>query len=273
MLAVGCKGGGEPFRLDSAFKKALGGGMSASELSAMAFDPNDADRRRMGVEMLSRKSWGLKEPYLKGYATLLKSDPEPLVRGVAVRALGKAGDAKYLDDIVNALSDESAMVRGDAAVALDNVLGTPAIEPLRKRAMEDASPDVRAQCAKALRHYYTKEVIKTLLGCLSDPAFVVRYEAHASLVRLAKTDMGYDPQPWGEALLGRSTPPVEPPRPWWDWLGVTAGKGRQASAPATAATSQPAPAPARPWWDWMGITRQKPKPAPTSAPASEPFEK
>ncbi|MFW6066561.1 MAG: HEAT repeat domain-containing protein, partial [Planctomycetota bacterium] len=171
-------------------------GPSASELVAMAFDADDSDRRREGVTLLSARDWGLEEPYLKGYATLLASDTDPRVRSAAVRALGKADDKTYLPDVVKALDDPDQQVRRDAAASLCTLTGEEAVAPLCRHAEEDSSADVRAACAAALRHYPRPEVARTLINALDDSAFSVRYRAKRSLVEMTGRDLGYDADAW-----------------------------------------------------------------------------
>ncbi len=199
-------------------------GRTPRENVVMAFDPNDPDLRRDGILALSKKDWGLKEPYLKGYAAILRTDEDPLVRSAAVGALGKARDPNYIDDVARSLFDRVAFVRQDAAAALDSLVGEVAVNPLRNRAVNDTDQDVRANCARALRHYRRDDVVQTLVQCLSDKAFSVRYQAHASLVAVAGKDLGYEPHDWaGLALEG--LPPRKPekkPDTWWDrlWRGL-----------------------------------------------------
>ncbi|MGC9454717.1 MAG: HEAT repeat domain-containing protein [Phycisphaerae bacterium] len=199
-------------------------GPSASELVAMAFDAEDSDRRREGVTLLSSRDWGLEEPYLKGYAALLASDTDPRVRSAAVRALGKAEDETYLGDVTEALDDPEPQVRRDAAAALDTLTGEEAVAPLCRRAESDASSDVRAACAKALRHYRRPEVVAALIGRLDDPAFAVRYNARQSLVEITGRDLGYDSDAWCEAgaedLLAGADESRQG-RPWWDILNIS----------------------------------------------------
>ena len=230
--SAGCREAGKPFSLQNV----LTGFMAPSprQQVVMAFGHNDPDKRREGVVLLANNSWGLKEPCLAGYATLLKVDDNAMVRSTAVRALGKAGEAKYLPDIVACLSDVSAMVRWDAAVALDEVLGEAAIKPLQEHAVTDTSVDVRIACIKALRHYRSGEVIYTLLECMKDRAFGVRYQARTLLVELTGCDFGYKPDDWSVLASGplppiRPVPSKRPARPWWDFLGVTQKRTRSDS--------------------------------------------
>lgn len=190
----------------------------------MAFDPEDPDRRREGIALLSKRDWGLREPHLKGYAALLEADDDPSVRSVAARALGKAGDTKYLSDVIKALSDKSPSVRWDAAAALDKLTGESAIDPLRQYALEDSSVDVRTSCARALRHYRRTLVVQTLTECLLDENFGVRYQAHTSLVEIAGRDLGYYPESWKGVSAVAALRTDEKKRPWWDWFGTSRGK-------------------------------------------------
>jgi HEAT repeat protein len=210
-------------------------GRTPRENVALAFDPNDPDLQRDAILALSKKDWGLKEPYLKGYAAILRTDEDPLVRSAAVRALGKAGDPKYMEDVARTLFDRVPFVRQDAAAALDDLVGDVAVEPLRNRAVNDTDQDVRANCARALRHYRRNDAVQTLVQCLSDKAFAVRYQAHASLAAIAGKDLGYEPQDWaGLALEG--LPPATPakePGSWWDrlWRGLRKPGAKPAPKP------------------------------------------
>lgn len=219
---TGCKGD-QSFSLNKVMKRLKS--PTPEEQVAMAFDPDDADRRREGVALLSGNSWGLKEPYLAGYAELLEADEDELVRSAAARALGKAGDAKYLANLLAALSDGSDVVRWDAAVALDTVTGAAAVGPLQERALDDDSADVRSACAKAMRHYRKSGVVKTLAQCLADDSFAMRHQAHASLVDITGRDLGRRPEDWSDFAKADPPPrPVVTSKPWWDWFGVTRKK-------------------------------------------------
>ncbi|MFA6134334.1 MAG: HEAT repeat domain-containing protein [Phycisphaerae bacterium] len=180
-------------------------------------DPNDPDKRRASIVEWSGKSWGLKEPYTAYYAASLRKDNDALVRSAAAGALGQTHDAKYVGNLAAALEDASPQVRWDVAQALDDLPGKAAIGPLQKHATEDESADVRASCARALRHYGSNEVGKTLLMCLADDDFAVRHQAHATLVELSSgRDVGFNARDWEKALENESSPKAST-RPWWQW--------------------------------------------------------
>jgi len=214
---------------------------SPAEMVDMTFDADDADARRRGIVLLSGNDWGLAEPYLKGYALLLANDRCGFVRSAAARALGKAGNTKYLPEIVAALADESPAVRCDAAVALDRVIGGAAVAPLREHAAEDSSADVRAACVKALRHYRRDEVAQTLLRCLSDESLIVRRRARGSLVALFGREPGREAADWTPVVAGGvpTTLPAKQAGPWWDVFGLRRkGSAGAASQPRRSPQSE-----------------------------------
>lgn len=192
---------------------------SPRERIAMAFDVDDPDRRREGIVALTEvRGWDA-EPYLEAYATLA-GDPDPLVRGAAIGALARAGASDYLDVVIAALDDRHRRVRLDAAEALDRLHGDAAVGPLRRGATEAEDPDLRARCARALRHYRTRPVLDTLLAALGDEAFAVRYAARRSLRMLTGEDGAYSAAAWRRVLAAEEDPfaraeTSEPKRPWW----------------------------------------------------------
>jgi HEAT repeat protein len=214
----------------------------------MTFDPNDADKRREGIVLLSSKPWGVKEPYLKGYATILRNDDNDNVRAAALNALGKAGDATYLNDICIALSDPADKVRWVAADVLGMLPFAKTNDPhllvavarLRDHAKDDKSADVRAACAKSLRNHIDDDVVETLIDCLEDKEFGVRWQAHESLRGISGLDLGYERADWSQYLAKRAirTPPAtkpanSSPKPLGDLLGHDTGtRATNPSAPA-----------------------------------------
>ncbi len=207
---------------------------SPGELVRQMFESPDADVRRSAIEKLVSKDWGRRKPYTEAYAALT-ADPAATVRSTAVRALGRCGDADQLKAVLAALNDREEMVRWDAAVALDSLIDEQAVKGLTERAALDGSVDVRAAAAKALRHYRRKDVLETLLGCLEDASFCVRYQAAKSLGELTGESAGLEADQWRTVLAAKADPfarQAKRQRPWWDWLGVSKSAPTPATQPA-----------------------------------------
>jgi len=184
---------------------------------ALAFDTEDADSRRAGILALSGRRGGLEEPYLKAYA-LLAEDPDPLVRSAAILALGRAGEATYRPTIVAGLEDSSPIVRADAAVSLDRMPGLEAVDPLSQHAVDDADPEVRVRCIRALRHYRRRSVLQTLILCVDREQLAQRRIAREVLREMTGEDFGYDSRLWDKRLSAKEDPfaaPPPPSPPWW----------------------------------------------------------
>ena len=217
--AAGCKPAVKDAPNNGIVKKMFG--PSPTELVRQMFESEDPDLRRSAIEELSKHDWGRRGSYLKAYA-ILTADPAATVRSAAVRALGRAGDAKYAREIISALSDREPSVRLDAAVALDSILAPDAIEPLSVRATSDVSPDVRVAAARALRKYRRADVLETLLRGLDDPKLAVRLQAAESLTELTGENAGADARDWRRTLADKKDPFSRPVKPdnklWWDRL-------------------------------------------------------
>jgi hypothetical protein len=255
----GCskKGNSEPFTVDRLIKKGFGADSDTpTEMAGKIFDEKDPDTRRMGIEMLSKKKWALRDPYLKRFAQLTdpKFEADPTVRAVAVRTLGRAGETKYQDQINAALDDPSPVVRCDAAIVLQQMPSEKTVTRLQLLAISsEESVDVRAAAVGALRHYRTDSVYKTLLRALDDEDFTVRSAAHKSLVFITGQDRGYAPENWAGTpdQLGQETLP-EPvvryhKRPWWDWMKVT--KESEQVSPEAAEDEDNRSR----WYDWIQL--------------------
>ncbi|MFP4355711.1 MAG: HEAT repeat domain-containing protein [Phycisphaerae bacterium] len=213
-LLAGCESPGNVFR--KMFPP------SPKKMVAMATNPDDADMRRQGLMMLSSQSYGTKDEFVEVYVDILLTDPEPTVRSAAARAIGKSGNGKYAGQLAQGLSDSDTQVRWDVAIALDNVVGDGAVDPLRNTVSQDESKDVRAAAAVAMRHYPRMPVILTLVDALDDEAFAVQFQARKALVDMTGYPFGYEPEDWAPVASGQlpmTAPRTE--RPWWDVLQVT----------------------------------------------------
>ncbi|MCY2932137.1 MAG: HEAT repeat domain-containing protein [Planctomycetota bacterium] len=211
---------------------------SEADLVKMANDPSDPDQRRQGINGLGKLSWGGAGRHAGLFVERL-GDEDNNVRSAAIRALAQLGQAQYVPALVAKLEDPSLMVRDDAAVALDTVQGEQAVAPLQAHASGDPNPQVRGRCARALRHYSGREVLNTLVGCLKDNNFGVRYEAHESLKSLTNRDFEYDAARWGDYVSGANVPAAGA-RADKGFLGLL-GSGESKATPPPAPPVPPAP--------------------------------
>ena len=158
------------------------------------FDTSDADQRMAGMAWLARQKYGHDKPYMRAYK-LLTTDPNPLVRGEAMIALGTSHQPAVAPTLLLGLQDKSKFVRLCAAMGLTYVNNPLAIGPLLKHLRHDPDMQVRIYCAQALKYYKTRRVIRALIATLDD--------RNVALVQFAWSDLT---QQTGQKLPQHSGP-------------------------------------------------------------------
>jgi cyclophilin family peptidyl-prolyl cis-trans isomerase/HEAT repeat protein len=106
------------------------------------------------------------------------ADPDPRVRGTAVRAVARIGGPGAIAGLVAALQDTEAAVRVEAAFGLGQLADASTLPRLRESA-KDAVASVRAAVAEALGKMHAPSSADDLTSLLDDPDAKVR--ANASL--------------------------------------------------------------------------------------------
>jgi HEAT repeat protein len=144
--------------------------------------PNAAERATAADEM-GRRGYRLRQEISGVLRPLLKSDPDPLVRAAAGRALGRLGVREAVPDLIAALEDKSAEVRVVAAAALWRLPDPSAVEPL-VRHLGDSDPAVREWSVQALGVIGEPRVTASVVRLLADPVRAVRISAVLSLGRI-----------------------------------------------------------------------------------------
>lgn len=167
-------------RGDEAFKKAT------ERLKA-----KDPKERASAADEMGRRGYRFRHEISELLRPLLRSDPEPVVRAAAGRALGRLGAREAVPDLVKALSDTSADVRVVAAAALWRLPDPTATEPLLER-VKDADKAVREWSALALGVIGDKRAVSEMVRLLGDPERSVRLAAVRSLGRIGDPD-GLEP--------------------------------------------------------------------------------
>lgn len=104
-------------------------------------------------------------------------DGDPALQRVTLRALGEIGSPEATQAVANCLADENDSVRSSAARALGLLGDTRAIDPLADVLAEDDADDARASAAWALNQIGTEEAKEIAAEYADDRAYVVQTEA------------------------------------------------------------------------------------------------
>jgi HEAT repeat protein len=97
--------------------------------------------------------------------TLLASDSDCGPRGNAAEALGKIGDEKATDALIESLNDTEAFVRRESAKALGKLKNKKAVDPLIKL-LKDPAYKVRADAATALKEIGDDRAVAPMIEVL-----------------------------------------------------------------------------------------------------------
>ncbi len=165
--------------------------------AVMKMEDAHPDNRRAGIADLTDRDYGKQAPYTDRYQQIASFDTSPLVRSTAIRALNRSRDGSAAKLFVNALTDESELVRLEGAKALSNVpteLAIPALIKLVNNPAENV--DVRIAGAEALRHYRSLEVARSLVNLLGERDFGLAWQARQSLRFMTGADRRYDQTAW-----------------------------------------------------------------------------
>ena len=194
----GCENFGPSRDFDELIPRLLGAinGKSPEEAARNLFDVTSPDERRDAIAYLEVRSYGHEPPYMRAYE-LLTTDPHPMVRAQALRALGSSGQAGEAVYLVKGLRDSDVQVRRDAACALITTWGAEATVPLAEMVNKAEEDDqVRIFCARALSQAREPEAFRALIDALRDKDAAVVMYAHDSLVTATKQDFSYDWKAW-----------------------------------------------------------------------------
>ncbi len=188
-ISMGCETAGQDF--SEAFKFNT---PSPSQAAAWMFH-RDAEKRRMGITLISNAPFGGEEPYMKVYREAM-ADADPMVRAACAHALGLHGQPADALLLTAALKDTSQLVRWESARGLQRIYNNAAVGPLSDAVVNDADVDVRMAAATALGQYKERGVIEALIRALDDRSLGVAFHARRSLRILTGENFGTDPTEW-----------------------------------------------------------------------------
>ena len=104
-------------------------------------------------------------------------DGDPALQRVTLRALGEIGSTEATQAVANCLADDNDSVRSSAARSLGLLGDTRAIEPLADVLAEDDADEARASAAWALNQIGTERAMEIAAEYADDRAYVVQVEA------------------------------------------------------------------------------------------------
>ncbi|QCJ47877.1 HEAT repeat domain-containing protein [Haloprofundus sp. MHR1] len=104
------------------------------------------------------------------------TDKDPALQKVTFKALGEIGSEEATQPLADKLVMDNDHVRPHAARALGLIGDTRAVDPLTDTLEDDASPNVRASAAWALRQIGTEKALKAVAKHTDDDSFIVQHE-------------------------------------------------------------------------------------------------
>jgi len=211
---------------------ALGQATSAAAVVAMLRD-SDWTVRDRAVNAAAQIGAATVEPLLA-----LHNDPDPAVRTMVARALGKVADPRTVDPLLPMLEDSDTNVREAAATALGLLKDRRATEPLMVILSKDSDPRLRWMAAEALgrigdptaldpllealkgdAEWRVRQTaaeaagrlgdakgVEPLITALADDHWYVRRTVAASLHQITGQDFGEDATRWQAWLTAKAAP-------------------------------------------------------------------
>ena len=120
------------------------------------------------------------------------ADADPEARTAALYALGQRRAPEAVTLLLFALGDSSLYLARIAADALTH-LGAPAVPSLIHALEQDATPQVRANAARALALIGDKSAIPALFHALEDDSMMVQHWAEEGLERMGVGQVYFKP--------------------------------------------------------------------------------
>ncbi len=179
-----------------------------SQAAAWAVDTSNPENQRRGIALLASAPWGGAEAYQKLYRLYIEEPTDPLVKGFAVRALGRHGDSSDAQLVAKELGSQYRLVRLEAAKSLQRLHDPAVADVMWKKLVDQAEDsDIRTELAIALGQYPNDAVFQALIAALDHRELAVNLAALDSLQTMTGKDFGIDQRKWNEwrASLGTAT--------------------------------------------------------------------
>ena len=145
-------------------------------------ESRDLDARSKAIDALSTVG---EADIINFLISLLQKGSHRLVKEGVCKALGKIGNKKAIDILVESLDDEYESVRYQATIALGQIGSTKAVPPLLELLKRRDDPLVRSEAAKALGIIGDPSSLKILMTLLrKEEDRFIRYHAVTSLGKI-----------------------------------------------------------------------------------------
>jgi hypothetical protein len=171
---------------------------SPAQAAMEAMDPHDPDKRRMGTLDLANAPFGGSDLYVKLYRERVRTEQDPIVLAVAIKALARHGSSEDALLIAPYLQSDQLHVRWEAAKGLQRLHNESVVGPLlvTLNNEDESQSDVRTEAALALGQYPQARVFHGLVRALDAPELAVNLAAIKSLGSITGQDFGMDSSVW-----------------------------------------------------------------------------
>jgi HEAT repeat protein len=156
-----------------------------------ALTSGDADARWWAVRALAALAC-LSDERATSALLATAADRDPEVRTAALFALGECRAPEAVTPLLFALGDHSLYIARIAADALIRI-GSPAVPGLVRALEQDATPQVRANAARALALIGDQSAIPALFHALDDDSMMVQHWAEEGLERMGVGQVYFKP--------------------------------------------------------------------------------
>lgn len=211
---------------------------------AAALDAEHPDDRRDAVVRIGESRYYTSEDAFPVLDTVARTDPAAQIRCIAIRILGRYGDARPVATLLAILKAEPGSsdalpadddVRWEAATALEGLAAKGLVADEQVRAVmdlyidylrSDPNRNVRIVAARALGHFQDRAVFDPLFKALRSEDFMIADTSERALIALTGETHEYDADAWSAWLektpdpfahAGRVPVTTRPAGPtWWD---------------------------------------------------------
>ncbi len=217
---------------------------TAQQNFTAALDAGHADERRDAVVRIGESRYFTSEEAFAVLDAVARTDPAAQIRCIAIRILGRYGDARPVATMLGILEVEpdapealpaNEDVRWEAATALEALAAkglvageqVPAVRDLYIGYLRsDPNRNVRIVAARALGRFEDRAVFDPLFKALRSEDFMIADTSERSLIALTGVTHEYDADAWSAWLektpdpfthAGRVPVTTRPAGPsWWD---------------------------------------------------------